>query len=82
VDYVNKASEQDIRGYKLDTASQYLEEFFGMHHTTAFDRYATMREERGRLIKYRNASDGSGENNAVLYYFQYFIHLFKYNLAI
>mmetsp|Transcript_15851 Transcript_15851/g.21825 ORF Transcript_15851/g.21825 Transcript_15851/m.21825 type:complete len:544 (-) Transcript_15851:437-2068(-) len=66
VDYVNKAAEQDIRGYKLDAASQYLEEFFGIHHTTAFERYTTMREDRGRLIKYRSASDGSALHGAAL----------------
>jgi hypothetical protein len=60
VDYVNNQTQIDIRGYKLDIASQYLEEFFGMHHTTAFDRYVSMHEEKGRLMKYHSSTDGSG----------------------
>ena len=63
VDYVRGTADNDIRGYSLDAGGRFLEEFFSAHHATAFDRYSTLREENGRLMKYHSPVDGSGKKS-------------------
>ena len=69
VDYVRSSNVEvdKLRGYRLDVANKYLEEFFGIHHVTAFDRYAAAREDGRRLIKLDHPVDGSGKQQLVEY---------------